>query len=196
MVQEEDIRNLYTYGRGYERLQWMRHFKWNYPLWQRLPGEGPEEAIQLYCRGFLKRSPDKVFVGADRTPYLSKYCIAEPLRQDTADDSGKIYLNHFHRGDEDQELHNHPWERSLSLILLNGYEEERRNVDGVARVTRCPGDIVEITDQTFHRVDTPFGEAWTLFFTGKYSRSWHFWNRKSHILTPWRDFLKAKGLSI
>jgi hypothetical protein len=45
------------------------------------------------------------------------------------------YLHRFHRGDDDYELHSHPWKISVALILAGGYIEERR----VARSVRCRG---------------------------------------------------------
>lgn len=36
-----------------------------------------------------------------------------------------VYPHWFHRGDNDRELHCHPWEWSASLILWGGYREQR-----------------------------------------------------------------------
>ena len=37
-----------------------------------------------------------------------------------------IYLHKFHRSDDDQDTHSHPWLWSIAIILSGGYSEERR----------------------------------------------------------------------
>jgi hypothetical protein len=138
-------------------------------------------------------TPDKCIVGADGSPYLDSYCVAEPLETHEGDSTGKIYLNHFWRGDADQELHSHPWDHSISLILINGYEEERREDGVVRRFDRRPGDVIGIEAETFHRIELPRGEAWTLFFVGRYTTTWYFWNRHTGAQETWKDFLQARG---
>lgn len=212
MGKEADIKELYERGwwpdgveprprtDTYPTPDWAKNLHWNYSLWSPPPDWSREEALDHYCRSFLGVLPDKEIFGADGSPYLSRYCIAEPRGAAPEDLSGKIYLNHFHRGDEDLELHNHPWDDSLSLILINGYDEERRMGQSsrwgwrIRRRRYVPGDLVPIEADTFHRVDVPRGEAWTLFFTGQYRQTWHFWDRVTGVLTPWSDFVKAKGL--
>lgn len=201
MSKEDDVKELYATGwmdsAGVLRMPaWAIEYRWHYHLW--LPwGEEPlEKTLRRYCESFLAARPDKQYIGADGSPYLSRYCLASLEGIAPEDMSGKIYLDHFHRGDDDPELHNHPWDRSLSLILVNGYDEERRIGEKVRPFVRRPGDVVSITADTFHRVDVPLGEAWTLFFTGKYVQTWHFWSRETGVLTPWRAFIQAKGLSV
>lgn len=43
---------------------------------------------------------------------------------------GSIMINWFHRGDEDRELHDHPWD-FVSIILWRGYIEETPNHEAV-----------------------------------------------------------------
>jgi len=50
------------------------------------------------------RPPTFTIYGRDGLPYMSRYRVV-----DIGKERGRIYLNHFHRGDEDAELHNHPW---------------------------------------------------------------------------------------
>lgn len=101
-------------------------------------------------------------VGEDGSPYLTRYTVFR-----------RLYLHRFHRSDADRTLHNHPWGRSYSLILIGGYREERRDSVHV----RKPGSIVVIDHDTFHRVDLLHGEAWSLFLAGPVQQSWGFWNR-------------------
>lgn len=96
---------------------------------------------------------------------------------------GNIYLHHFHASDPaGDELHNHPWEWGVSLILAGGYVEElARDVylfshqqsnddkqvfgnNGVFDNDQCqgldveqrlviPGSLNFIKQSSFHRVD-------------------------------------------
>jgi hypothetical protein len=94
--------------------------------------------------------------------------------------SWSIYLHRFHRGDVDRELHSHPWKWAVSLVLVGGYIEERRTVDGrIETKVIGPGSINRLRATDFHRVDLIDGEAWTLFLVG--SRE-----------IPWREFLASK----
>lgn len=202
MTQDEEFKELYK--RGWHGIpERYRHLRWRYRLWYPQLGAHPEAGIEAYCESFLKEVPDKRIRGADGSPYLDRYCIAEPGGTNEEDLTGKIYLNHFWRSDEDQELHSHPWDRSVSLILVNGYEEERRGLTTlsqgtkkwgeVQRFDRRPGDVIGIDAETFHRVELPRGEAWTLFFVGRFVDTWYFWDRTTGVQEMWKDFLQARG---
>lgn len=109
----------------------------------------------------------------------------------------QLYLHKFHRGDDDQELHNHPWAWSVSLILAGGYAEERRVEvsPGVHRVVArgiLPFSLNVIRGNDFHRVLLVERDAWSLFLAGPKTQGWGFWNRKSGEFTPWREFLARK----
>jgi len=101
-----------------------------------------------------------------------------------------VYLHHFHRGDDERELHNHPWRWAFSIILAGGYIEERRGKDNVvrSRIVR-PGTINIIRSTDFHRVDLLDGDAWSLFVAGPKFKGWGFWNRDTNVFLPWRQFI-------
>ncbi|MBL8605225.1 MAG: hypothetical protein JNK72_25060 [Myxococcales bacterium] len=106
-------------------------------------------------------------------------------------------LHHFLRGDEDRELHNHPW-FGVSLVLAGGYDEERRvwTPEGqtVRLFHRRPGRFNVIWPHTFHRVVLPEGQsAWTIFITGPVAQSWGFWSRLGDTFTPHREFFRQKA---
>ncbi len=157
----------------------------------------------------LLPSPRVIYDQDGELPYLSRYYVigapthpsGEPFdafgnpKPDAvwAEKSWGLYLHHFHRGDQDLELHNHPWGWSVSLILAGGYVEERRG--GLGDVVRCvfePGSLNWIWGNTFHRVELLEDDAWTLFLVGQKSQSWGFWERGSGIFTPWREFINAR----
>lgn len=193
MLREEDVRRLYTHGWP-EMPEWARMLRWNYTLWSGADAPATPDALFSYCQALQEHAaPDKRIVGADGSPYLDRYCLAEPLETHEEDLTGKIYLNHFWRSDADQELHSHPWDRSTSLILVNGYEEERREGSEIRRFDRRPGDVITIDAETFHRVELPRGDAWTLFFVGRYIGTWYFWNRTTGVQEQWEEFLRARG---
>ncbi len=112
----------------------------------------------------------------------------------------RVYLHEIHRGDEDPELHDHPWRFALAWILAGGYTEERRHLEGwecsVRSRTFRPGQINRIEADTFHRVDAVLPGTWTLFVVGPRVQDWSFWNRRTGQVTPWRDFLAAKGVLV
>lgn len=102
------------------------------------------------------------------------------------------FLHHFHRGDKDRELHNHPWNYAGGLILAGGYTEERRQKDGSIKTTvHKPGSFNIIRGNDFHRVELLDKEngCWTLFFRYKRVQDWGFWDRNNDKFTPWREFL-------
>ena len=112
-----------------------------------------------------------------------------------------VYLHHFFRGDSDRELHNHPWVSSVSLILTNGYIEERWD-PGERRMRYrhvYPGDFNVIRATDFHRVilRNPVRGCWTLFFTHrrieeKNGHDWGFLDVTTGVYTPWGPFLRAR----
>lgn len=97
-----------------------------------------------------------------------------------------VYLHHFERSDEDESLHNHPWE-AKALILAGGYLEERRvlawrrtktgfEID--EKICR-PGTVNRLNADTFHRVRLLQKDCWTLIVVGKKVQTWGFWNPRT-----------------
>jgi hypothetical protein len=117
-----------------------------------------------------------------------------------------VFLHHFRDSDQEVELHNHPWELALSLILAGGYAEERRVPDRFAidsdaatdhwttvlREVR-PGTWNAIRKDDFHRVTLYEHDAWSLFITGKKAQSWSFWSKETRETVPWRQYRAWKA---
>ena len=107
----------------------------------------------------------------------------------------RLYLHHFFRSDGDREVHNHPWGKSVSLVLTRGYREFRW--DPVAqimeeRVVR-PWRLNRIGRNDFHRVELHKGRPWTLFLTGRRveaakGEDWGFLNTDNGEYTPWGEW--------
>lgn len=101
-----------------------------------------------------------------------------------------IYLHKFHRGDDEPQLHSHPWRWAISLILAGGYREERRDSANRAYSRYVyPGELNFIRADDFHRVDLLQEDAWSLFIAGPKVQSWGFWDRHTDRAWPWREFI-------
>jgi hypothetical protein len=121
-------------------------------------------------------------------PYLTRYELT------AHSDGWKTVVNHFHRGDEDEELHSHPWV-GTSLILFEGYTERRLTTHGDIRMIRyVEGDLVPLNEGLYHRVSLEGPSCWTLLVHGPSTRDWDFLDVKTGKKTPWREFIQQKGL--
>jgi hypothetical protein len=130
-------------------------------------------------------------------PYLRRFYLTPRRLDEHGEKTGKdvgfgVYLHYFYRGDEDRELHNHPWEKALSFILCSGYYEERRDAnDNVILKNVRPFTFNYITSNDFHRVikKEKSPHIWTLFMTGKRIQDWGFWDRDSKEYIPHKKFV-------
>lgn len=142
--------------------------------------------------------PHRMIYGKDGSPYLSRYQLFNGGSK-----SVRIFLHHFHRGDEGRGLHDHPWDWAWSVILAGGYTEERLEagfypvnfmnnwmwapparddiqatnyVHGacVARHEVLPGHFNRIDADTFHRVELREHDAWSLIVCGPPTKGWGF----------------------
>jgi len=134
----------------------------------------------------------------DGSPYLLRVYLTQ--RKHGVDESAErprrlpaVYLHYFFRGDDDREVHNHPWEHALSWILTNGYLEERLDADDrVIEYTRKPGSINFLTKNTFHRVLLLGTGCWTLFIAGRRvaeprGRDWGFLDTSTRKFITWGE---------
>jgi hypothetical protein len=158
--------------------------------------------------------PPRVIGSRDgESPYLSRYYLVGRELSDVnpfldertrrvlfAAKHHGVYLHHFHRGDDERELHSHPFRWSCALILAGGYVEERRmtlpaELAAVGKPylvearTLRPGMINLLRHDTFHRVELLEKDAWTLFVTGPKIASWSFWDRDTGKETSWVEFI-------
>jgi hypothetical protein len=125
----------------------------------------------------------------DNEPYLTRYYIfRKPVKW-----MPSMYIHCFHRGDQDKELHSHPWLYSVSLILSGSYIEEYRKGDEVNVRTLKPGNLNFIKGNKFHRVDLVDSEVWTLFISGPKVQDWGFWNRITKKYIQWELFEQLKN---
>jgi len=134
--------------------------------------------------------------------YLRRFYITPRRKDPYGNSTGRylgfgVYLHYFYVGDEDRQLHNHPWKYALSYILTGGYMEERRNNNSYAVETRDvkTGTFNFISADDFHRViKKPGGKhVWTLFFTGFRNQDWGFWNRETQEFTIHSEYVKPES---
>jgi hypothetical protein len=119
------------------------------------------------------RLPARIIAHEGR-PYLERYYVATLLDQ-------RVYLHRFVDSDPDG-VHDHPWLRSLSILLF-GWYWEHRVIDG-ALVVRRVRWLNWITGGTFHRVvlpndvrweewfDVPAPQCWALFIHSPRKKAW------------------------
>lgn len=131
--------------------------------------------ITSYCRC-------RIISGPDQTPYLERYHLFRlPFGY-------QVYIHRFVASDPGRGLHNHPWNRAISLVLSGCYEEIRMaNARGNHQIhTRrlSAGHLNWIDRSIFHRInlinDT---ESWTLFVHGPKASNWGF----LHIQEQWQE---------
>lgn len=151
--------------------------------------------VEKVCRAVSAKVPSRVITGLENKPYLARYYL---FRRNWMGNRfpwlPSVYLHFFYRGDEDEELHNHPWGTSLSLILTGGYEEERRDGEKTRfRVIR-PGMFNLIRKDDFHRVTLlePQKGAWTLFITGTREQDWGFWHPETKTYISWQEHVRRR----
>lgn len=142
---------------------------------------------------------DAIIIRSDSgDPYLLRVYLTQ--RKHGVDESDEqprrlpaVYLHYFFRGDEDRELHNHPWLRALSWILTGGYTEERLEPDGfVAEYRHRPGTFNVLKRNTFHRVHLLQGGCWTLFIAGERvseprGKDWGFLDAQTGRFFTWSE---------
>lgn len=115
--------------------------------------------------------PCRFIDGDQGEPYLERYYLF-------GISGWHCYLHRFVASDPDRGLHDHPWDRAVSLVLSGGYEEIRlldrdRGHTEVRRIR--PGQLNKLRGEDFHRVVLRDNRpAWTLFLHGPRVKGWGF----------------------
>lgn len=115
--------------------------------------------------------PMRVIDGDNGQPYLERYFVCRLF-------GWQAYLHKFVASDPDRGLHDHPWDRAISLVLAGGYAERRRNAAGEEEIERRvrPFTLNLLNGRTQHRVIISPGQtAWSLFAHGPYVKPWGFY---------------------
>jgi hypothetical protein len=145
------------------------------------------EEVVTEARRFLVelggRLDARLITRQDDKPYLWRGYLLD----DDGDGGPKeinAFLHKFVSSDDKGILHAHPWNSSVSFILLGSYRETSatgtKMSDGKivlsSPVVRdfMPGRKNIIKADTFHRVDLITPEVWTLFIHGPRVQPWGF----------------------
>ncbi len=117
--------------------------------------------------------------------YLTVYTL---LKLKHGSSALSFCIHNFHRGDEDPALHDHPFS-FYSLVLIGGYKEFNEDGDFIIR---APLSFAYRSATHRHRVELLTRHCWTICLKAKANREWGFWQHGN--FTPWREYLRAKGL--
>ena len=117
------------------------------------------------------RLPCRFIDGEEGEPYLERYYLWGAF-------GWHAYLHRFLESDPDRGLHDHPWNRAVSLVLSGGYDEQRSS-DGDPDLIRVrtvrPFRLNFLRGDDFHRVVLRDGRAaWTFFVHGPRTKGWGF----------------------
>lgn len=121
----------------------------------------------------LEERYDAKMIWDGESPYLLRIYLTEH-RKDVKGVATKKekrpspFLHYFFRGDNDRDIHNHPFDWAVSLILKNGYIEHVWDEAKKKLLTkkRRAGMLNFIKNNTFHRVDMCRDNCWSLFIAG------------------------------
>ena len=135
----------------------------------------------------------KIITGKDDDVYLARFWLHEPSRNAKTSDphgSQSTMIHHILRGDEEEHLHDHPWD-FVSTILNGGYietiyeenhEKERVLVDKQI----SSGETIKRKASDPHRLKNVEQDTWTIVTTGPKVRSWGFVTKEEKWI-PWRE---------
>ncbi len=142
--------------------------------------------LDTLLRRLTDRLPCRIIDGEHGEPYLERYYVTGLDRVGLR--GWHVYLHRFVDSDPDRGLHDHPWDRALSLVLTGGYEELRfahppQGGDPGQAIAEPPIrrrrvrpwrlNLLRGTD--YHRVVLRGGRpAWTLFLHGPRAKGWGF----------------------
>lgn len=147
-----------------------------------------EDLIDRFCWKLVKKFPDRTRVIKN---YGEEYLLRFYIKHNGF--LPGLYLHRFFRGDQDRELHNHPWIWSFSFIITGGYYEERLTRKGIVLKHKKPGQFNLLSGGTFHRVglvDKQKG-AWTFFCSGREIKDWGFLVEDGGFI-PHKEYLNEK----
>lgn len=155
-----------------------------------------KSAIMTGVDSFLSKALDLIVprlfpvaeISRDGNPYLFRYY---PHKDD---DVVGWYLHKFVDGDGRTEVHSHPWDWSIAILLTSGYFEIRYKsfspfVDGEkvelqdrGGIFHAPFTLNVLQSHDLHRVMLVGGRpAWTIFIHGPRVRNWAFVNEATGI---------------
>tara|TARA_B100001142_G_C14274349_1_gene632225 strand:+ start:387 stop:1094 length:708 start_codon:yes stop_codon:yes gene_type:complete len=114
---------------------------------------------------------------AYKEPYLIRYYV---FLKDRIDFPFNIFIHKFMKGDDDEDIHDHPW-GFFHLILSGGYWEEvpidQNDLNkGIQKIWREPGYWNCVSADYKHRIELKDDiKPWTIFIPLNKRNDWGFW---------------------
>jgi hypothetical protein len=154
-------------------------------------GTGAEAAVARTCELVGARVPTEAITRAADDRYLGRhYLFRKSWLPRLEHKLRSLYLHHFWRSDYEDEVHNHPWRRSYSLILTGGYIEHRYVGGRIVTRRFLPGMINVIDSSDFHRVELIGRDCWTLFLSGPKVAQWGFLDVATQTFLGWEAHMQ------
>lgn len=147
-----------------------------------------------HCHAIKARTSDRL--------YLMRFWLSEPdvlEGEERWDSSDSLLLHHFLMPDDDNALHDHPW-NFRTTILSGGYHEALPPENWLPhpdqpgpsiharRIFRGPGTTVHHAATDLHSVSSVLPNTWTLVRTGPKQRTWYF-HPEGSAPVHYRDYL-------
>jgi len=105
-----------------------------------------------------------------------------------------VRIHHIRRPDQDDHMHDHPW-NARTFILLGGYIEERlieAETHATYQISRWAGCTAKLGYGEFHRIISLFPTgAWTLFISGPYQGVWGY--LVDGLKVQWRTYNEQRN---
>tara|TARA_B100000902_G_scaffold399290_1_gene469452 strand:+ start:2813 stop:3517 length:705 start_codon:yes stop_codon:yes gene_type:complete len=135
----------------------------------------------------------------DRTyneAYLIRYYV---FLKDRNNFPFNIFIHKFMKGDDDEDIHDHPW-GFFHLILSGGYWEEvpidQKDLNkGIQKIWREAGYWNCVSADYKHRIELKENiKPWTIFIPLNKRSEWGFWVKKNEIWEkiPFNKYIKNK----
>ena len=176
-------------------------------LWRLVAKLLARPAVAAWLINRAQRTPYQHIMSADLAEmYMGRWWLFNPYSRDTHKPAlwwcpWSFRVHHIMRHDQDQDLHDHPW-NARTIILRGWYTEQRLldhddpvlsglNVPAGAQATeyidRHAGDTARLNHGEYHRIDelSP-GGVYTLFITSKWRGEWGF--LVNGVKVPWRTY--------
>ncbi len=157
-------------------------------------------AIALQCTETVSETSSRRRVIPDRAgagDYLIRYYL---LLRDRARFPFNVFIHKFVKGDDDKDVHDHPW-GFAHIILSGGYWEyvledpEDENNTNVRKVWRGAGYWNIAGPDHRHRIELrPGTKPWTIFIPFKQSNEWGFWRTLGENEEPPEYASEQKGM--
>jgi hypothetical protein len=106
----------------------------------------------------------------------------------------RLFVHRFSQPDQDRNLHNHPWEFFVSLIIKGGYSEVKSSDSHTVWLNnyRAPS-FNFVSKHEYHKIVYVKPGTITVVFSWGKGRKWGFLSNGRHI--PWKEYLGVKDAS-